>query len=115
MSIDGLSYHQWQKRNTDAFCLLSKEQRQTARTQGYYNVSWPKVQQSWSILQKLTQPKSLFEAKLKKGDLAGAIDQSIQEAEYAQKVAQKGKANLRQQRKQLLELVNSALNDYQLL
>jgi hypothetical protein len=115
MNIDGLSYCQWQKRNTEAFCILSRDQRQAARTQGYHNVCWQKVQESWTILQKLTQPKSLFEAKLRKGDLAGAIDQSILEAEQAQKVAQKGKANLRHQREQIQELVESAFNEYQLL
>jgi hypothetical protein len=118
MNIDGMSYRQWQKRNTDAFKKLSKEQQQLARQQGYFNVSWQKVQQSWTILQQLnqsTQPTSLFDAKLKKGDVVGALNQSILEAEQAQQIAKQEIANLQDKRDQIKELAENTLNKYQLL
>ena len=118
MTIDGLSYRQWQKRNTEVFQKLSKDQRRTARDQGYYNVSWQRVQQSWGILQALNSLPpvlNLFDAKLNQGDLAGAVDHYLLAAEQAQKVAQTGKHKLRQQRQQVKELAEMALTEYQLL
>lgn len=118
MDIDGLSYRQWQRRNTDAFKQLSKEQQQTARDQGYYNVSWKRVQASWLILQTLAAPlpvPTLFDAKLKKGDVAGAIDQSLLAADQAQTAAQEGQQKLRHQRQQIKEKAEAAIHKYQLL
>jgi len=115
MNINGFSYRQWQKRNTDTFQKLSKEQKQTAREQGYYNVGWQRVQQSWEILQQKTEPRPLFDAKLKRGDLTGAINQSILEAEQAQNVAQKGVSNLQRKRKRIKDLAETAQKKYQLL
>lgn len=118
MIIDGLSYRQWQKRNTEVFQNLSKGQQRTARDQGYYNVNWQRVQQSWYILQALNASSlvlNLFDAKLKKGDLAGAVDQFLLEAEQAQTVAQKSKNHLRRQHQKVKELAATALHEYQLL
>lgn len=114
MNVDGLSYRQWQKRNTDTFQQLAKAQKQTARQQGYSNVGWQNVQTSWKILQQLIPP-SLFDAKLRKGDLSGAMDQSILEAEQAQAIAQQGIADLKRKRNEIQELAEQTLNKYQLL
>ncbi len=118
MTIDGLSYRQWQKRNTEMFQKLSRDQQRTARDQGYYNISWQRVQQSWCILQSLNNLPpvlNLFDAKLNQGDLAGAIHQYLLAAEQAQKVAQTSRNKLRQQRQQMKELAKTALTEYQLL
>lgn len=115
MNIDGMSYRQWQKRNTETFRQLTKAQQQLAREQGYRNVGWQYVQQSWMILQELTQPLSLFDAKLKKGDLSGAIHQSILVAEQAQETAQQSISKLKHKRKQIQDLTEKTLNKYQLL
>lgn len=116
MDIDGLSYRQWQRRNTEAFKQLSKEQQQTARDQGYYNVSWKRVQVSWQILQTLAAPvPTLFDAKLKKEDVVGAIDQSLLAADQAQTVAQTGQQKLKRQRQQIKEKAEAAIHKYQLL
>lgn len=114
MNVEGMSYRQWQKRNNDTFQKLTKAQQQTARQRGYRNIGWQQVQQSWGILQQLTPP-SLFDAKLKKGDLVGAIDQSILEAEQAQAIAKQGIAELKRKRSKIQELAEDALNKYQLL
>jgi len=115
MKVDGLSYRQWQKRNTDTFQQLTKAQKQAARQQGYRNMGWQQAQQAWKVLQQLAKPPSLFDAKLKKGDLAGAIDQSRLEAEQAQALAKQGVTNLKRQQKQIRELAEQTLNKYQLL
>ncbi len=115
MNVNGLSYRQWQKRNTDAFQQLTKVQQQAVRQKGYRNIGWQQVQQSWEVLQQLKQLPSLFDAKLKKGDLPGAIDQSILEAEQAQEVAKKGVANLKRKQNKLQELAEKTLSKYQLL
>lgn len=115
MNIDGLSYRQWQKRNTNIFQQLTKTQQQTARQQGYRNVGWQQIQQSWQLLRQFMEPTSLFDAKLKKGDLVGAIGQSILEAEQAQAIAQQGIADLKRKRNEIQELAEKTLNKYQLL
>lgn len=115
MDIDGMSYRQWQRRNTEFFQHLTKAQQRTARQQGYHNVSWEKVRQSWKILQQLASPPSLFDAKLKKGDLVGAVGQSILEADQALEMAEQSAANLRHKRKQIQKLAEKVSNKYQLL
>lgn len=115
MNVDSMSYRQWQKRNTETFQQLTKTQQKNARQQGYHNVGWQQIQQSWKILQQFIEPLSLFDAKLKKGDLVGAIGQSILEAEQAQAIAKQAVAELKHKRKKIQELAEKALNKYQLL
>lgn len=115
MNINDMSYRQWQKRNTDAFQKLTKEQQAIARQNGYFNLRWQKVQHSWVILQRFTDLPSLFDAKLKKDDLTGAVNQSILEADQAQKIAKQSILDLEKKRKQIQELASAALNNYQLL
>lgn len=115
MNIDGMSYRQWQQRNTDTFQQLTKTQQKIARQRGYRNVGWQEVQQSWKVLQQLTEPPSLFDAKLKKGDLIGALDQSILEAEQAQKIARQGIATLKCKSNKIKDLAKKTLDKYQLL
>jgi hypothetical protein len=115
MDVDGMNYRQWQKRNTNTFQKLTKAHQQSARQQGYYNLGWQQIQKSWGILHQFIEPPSLFDAKLKKGDLVGAIGQSILEAEKAQAIAQQGVADLKRKRKKIQELAENVLNKYQLL
>lgn len=115
MNVDSMSYRQWQKRNTDTFRQLTKAQQQTARQQGYRNVGWQQIQKSWNILQQLIKPSTLLEAKLRKGDLTGAIDQVVLEAEQAQAIAQQGIADLKRKRTEIRDLAEKTLNKYQLL
>lgn len=67
------------------------------------------------IPQQSTNPPSLFEARLKKGDLPGAINQSTLEAEQAQEIAKQGASSLRRRRNQIQELTEKTLDQYQLL
>ena len=115
MNIDHMSYRQWQKRNTDIFQQLTKAQQQVVRQQGYRNVGWQQVQHSWKVLQQFIKPPTLFDAKLKRDDLKGAIDQSILEAEQAQAIAKEGISSLKRKRTQIDELTEKTLNKYQLL
>jgi type VI protein secretion system component VasF len=115
MQISGMGYCQWQKRNSNTFNELSKQQQQEARQRGYYNVSWEKVQHSWNVLQQLMPPSSMFSAKLRKGDVSGAVDQSILAAEKAQKLAKQSLKNLNSSRREVKKLAETTLNKYQLL
>lgn len=112
--VDGLSYREWQQRNSQLFKALSKKEQQKARKAGYHNVGWLKVQKSWSVLQKLRTP-SLFEVKLNKGDVAGAIDQAILGAEQAQDLARQAIDDLEASQQRSREEVAAALDRYQLL
>ena len=115
MKVEGLGYRQWQKRNTDAFKKLSKENQHNARHKGYFNVGWNKVKQSWHILQELIQPISLFNVKLENDDLIGAITHSILEAEQAKQVAKQGIHYLQKNYKKNTKLVKKVFNQYPLL
>lgn len=50
--LDGLSYKQAQKRNSEKFNSLSQTEQKQARQQGYKNLGWENVRKSWTILQK---------------------------------------------------------------
>ena len=115
MQTDGMSYCQWQKRNSTIYKQLSQKQQQKARKQGYYNVGWEKVRRSWQILQDEAVPPTIFAAKLRKGDVAGAVDQSILIAEKAQKLASQSLKSLNCSRKEVKKLAKTTLNKYQLL
>lgn len=114
MNVNNLSYRQWQKRNTDAFQKLSKAQQKIARDRGYRNIGWQSVQDSWNVLQRLQTP-SIFDAKLKRGDLNGAINQSILEAEQAQKFAQDAITSLGHKRQHSKKKAKATLKKFQLL
>ena len=114
--IEGINYRQWQKRNTDKFNSLTKEQKKDARSQGYYNVGWNNVQKSWNIVSKLTQSVvSLFEHKLNKGDITGAIKLSIMEADKTKNLAQSTTLQLNKNQKHLDSLADKTLAKYPLL
>lgn len=115
MNIDNMSYRQWQKRNTETFRQLNKDQQTSARNQGYFNVGWQRVQESWILLQHFNEPPTLFGAKLKKGDLVGALNQSVLEAEQAQKMAKQAVVGLEHSCDQIKELAETTLHKYQLL
>lgn len=111
MRIDEMNYNQWQRRNSDIFNNLSKKQKQAARERGYFNVGWDKVKHSWEIVKPIT----LFNRKLKKGDIHGALNQSILEAEEAQKIAKKAIQDLNDNYNNLSKATEVVLGKYQLL
>jgi hypothetical protein len=112
----GMNYREWQKRNTKHFSLINKRQQKQARHQGYCNIGWDKVKDSWKILCQLTDnTTSLFEHKLNKGDLVGAIDQSLLEAEQAKGIARKAVSALDASEKRLTKIADEALAKYPLL
>jgi hypothetical protein len=113
--IDNMGYSQWQKRNTNAFNKLSTNQKQQARSEGYFNVGWDKVKKSWEILLQSSRSSTLFDLKLKKGDMPGAINQSILEAEKAQEIARNGISKLDQKLAKLNKISAAALKKHQLL
>ncbi len=114
--IEGINYRQWQKRNTEKFNSLTKAQKKDARSKGYYNIGWDNVQKSWSIISKLTQSVvSLFEHKLNKGEIVGAIDLSIIEADKAKQLARFALEELEQNQKKLDSLADKTLAKYPLL
>lgn len=68
--LDGLSYKQAQKRNSEKFNSLSKTEQEQARKQGYKNVGWENVRKSWTILQSLipAQPVDFIKFAIKKAE-----------------------------------------------
>lgn len=114
--IQGLNYRQWQKRNTEHFNSLTRIQQKEARQQGYYNIGWKQVQNSWVIVCKHGKNvTSLFEHKLHKGNIAGAIELSILEADQAKNLAKKAIERLAQNQKSLDKLADQALTQYPFL
>ncbi|NEO54468.1 MAG: hypothetical protein F6K54_16105 [Okeania sp. SIO3B5] len=89
--VQGLNYRQWQQRNTDKFKTLTVAQQKEARAQGFFNRGWDKVQTSWDILMSFVNIANnnvvtMFDHKLNKGDLIGAIDRSLHETEHIEEV-----------------------------
>jgi hypothetical protein len=113
--LDELNYRQWQKRNTEAFGKLSTKQKHEARQNGYWNSGWEKVKNSWKILASFFEVISIFDTKLKKGDVLGAINQCIFEAEQVQTIAQQAIKDLDDNQTILTEIANATLNKYQFL
>ena len=92
--VQGLNYRQWQKRNTDKFKKLTVSQQKEARIQGFLNRGWEQVQKSWEILMSFVNivnnnVVTMFDHKLNKGDLIGAINQSTYEAEQLENIVEK--------------------------
>lgn len=114
--VEGMSYRQWQKRNTELFSSLTKEQQRIARQQGYCNVGWDKVQGSWRIISKLTKKiVTLFEHKLGKGDVTGAIALLISEAQQVKQLAQQAISGFDKAQQSFDQLVERGLANYSLL
>jgi len=112
----GMNYREWQRRNTKHLSLLTQVQQKQARNQGYCNIGWDKVQNSWKILCKFTDNvTSLFEHKLSKGDIVGAIELSLLDAEHAKGIAQKAVNDLDANEKRLSKVADEALAKYPLL
>lgn len=109
--VNGLSYRQWQQRNTLAFKALSKDAQKKIRAKGYYNLGWERVKKSWRLLGE-SRLVSLTDYKLKKGDLEGAIALVEVESENADRLAGKTVENIQITRQKLDELVNSAVDKY---
>ncbi|MBE9116477.1 hypothetical protein IQ249_11255 [Lusitaniella coriacea LEGE 07157] len=111
--VKGLKYRDWQKRNKEHFESLSSDKQKKARKQGYCNRGWKKVISSWKILCKAHKKiSSLFDYKLSQGDLIGAIDLSILEADKAKETAKLALKELNENQKKLDKLANEALQKY---
>lgn len=68
--LDGLNYRQAQKRNSEKFYSLSKEEQKKIRQQGYRNVGWNHVRKSWSLLQQFMSalPVNLVDFAIQRAD-----------------------------------------------
>ena len=113
--IEGLNYREWQKRNTDSFSKLNRSQQKAVRDKGYRNLGWNYVQKSWHILRNSFQELSVFDHKLNRGDLLGAVNHSILEAEQAKAVTSQLKDTVNKNYKDIQQLADKALLEYQLL
>lgn len=113
--LDELNYRQWQKRNTEAFGKLSAKQKHDARQKGYSNTGWGKVENSWKIIKSFVKVITIFNAKLKQGNVSGAIDQCIFETEQAQEIAQQAIRDLNENQNILTRVAKATLNKYQIL
>ncbi len=113
--VGGMNYREWQKRNKKRFSLLTKLQQEEARNWGYCNIGWDKVQDSWEIICKFTDNiTSLFEHKLGKGDIVGAIELSLLNADYTKGIARKAVSDLEVNEKRLNKVADEALAKYPL-
>jgi hypothetical protein len=114
--IENLNYREWQKRNSSVFKQLSKSEQKEIREKGYRNIDWNNVQKSWLILTKLN-PKivSIFDHKLAKGDLIGAINIAIMDSNKTSDIASEAIDTLKDNQQRLNRLAEDALNKYQLL
>jgi len=52
-TLDKLSYHQAQKRNTTKFESFTKKQRKDLRDRGYNNRGWNNVIKTWGLVEDL--------------------------------------------------------------
>lgn len=114
--VEGMSYRQWQKRNTEHFNYLTKTQQKEARKQGYCNLGWDKVPDSWVLICKLAKNvASLFEHRLSKGDIIGAIDLSILEADRAKDLARQALDTLEANQQRFDKVADKTLAKYPVL
>ena len=71
--IDGLTYRQWQSRNSESLKELSPSQVKDVRSKGYRNIGWENVKKSWQIINRIDNVISLIDKKIERGDLDGVI------------------------------------------
>ena len=111
-----INYRQWQRRNTEKFNSLSKQQKQEARCKGYYNKGWERVKQSWQIINQIANNVvDLFSYQLNKGNLSSAIASSIMELDKVKEVAQSALKKLSQKQQELDIIATKSLAKYPLL
>jgi len=113
--IEGMGYSEWQKRNKKGFEQLTKIQKKEARSRGYYNRGWNKVLISWKIICQINNIVTFFEYKLSKGDIIGAIRQSIAEANQAKILVQQSIDVLDKNQESIDKIAETALAKYQTL
>ncbi len=112
--VQNLNYRQWQKRNSSVFKKLSKSEQKEVKEKGYRNIGWNNVQKSWLILQEF-KPNivSIFDHKLAKGDLVGAINVAIMNSDKTSEIASEAIVTLDKNQQELNKLAEDALNKYQ--
>lgn len=113
--VDSMSYREWQKRNSGTFNKLTKSQQKEARQKGYYNIGWKNVQKSWQVLSQMLDPINLFNIRLNKGDLVGALDHSMLEAEQSQNIARQAINDIERKQSKIHALAKETQDKYQLL
>lgn len=114
--IKGMSYRQWQKQNKEYFNSINKTQQKEARQKGYCNIGWDRVQNSWEIIYKFYHDvPSLFEHKLHKGDVIGAIEISLLTADKAKHLARQAIRSLNKSQQCFDKLADETLAKYPLL
>ncbi|ANV90634.1 hypothetical protein [Picosynechococcus sp. PCC 8807] len=113
--VEGLGYREWQKRNTALFSQFSPKEKKEARKKGYRNIGWLHVQKSWQILKQYSKLTTLFEKKLRDGDIQSAINHTILEAENAIKVAQEAFQKVESKGKEIHRIAQKAKSKYQVL
>ncbi len=64
---------------------------------------------------KSTKTVSIFDHKLNKGDITGAIDTALLEADNAKQIAQEAIAELKQNQQRLAQKAQSVMDKHQLL
>lgn len=114
-TVEGLSYREWQQRNKKDFDSLTKNQKKEARKQGFHNIGWDKVLNSWKILCNFNNVVTLFEHKLKKGDIIGAIEQSIAESNQSDTLAKEAISVINNKQQFIDKLVETTLLKYPIL
>lgn len=114
--IENLNYRQWQKRNSVFFDKLTKIQQKEVKKEGYRNLGWNSVQKSWLILQKFASNiVNIFDYKLAKGDLMGAIDLAIIDTDKMTETAKNTVEFLTKNTDRLNKLAEKTLAKYELL
>ncbi|EAZ88238.1 hypothetical protein [Crocosphaera chwakensis] len=112
-TIDGMNYRNWQKRNSNRFFSFSKKEQKQLREKGYYNIGWVNVRKSWQLLNN--NVVSMFDIRLQKGDLTGAIDVSVLESQKVKTLACESINNLMVLKEDLDKKINQTLSKYPLL
>ncbi len=111
-----LSYREWQSRNTKLFTSLSRQQRQALRDRGYHNISWEKVKSSWELLQKsIDTVTSIFDVHIQRGNIIDAINISLLEVDYFNKVAKTGLKELKQNSQKMTNIASKTVDKYKVL
>jgi hypothetical protein len=120
--IDGLTYRQWQSRNSESLKELSPSQVKDVRAKGYRNIGWENVKKSWQIINRIDNVISLVDKKIERGDLDGVIrhsiltiDKAIDYADESIKLAQDAQKEIEASLDKSKKIAKKALSKYKTL
>ncbi|AIE74190.1 MULTISPECIES: hypothetical protein [unclassified Synechocystis] len=121
-TIDGLTYRQWQTRNTEFLKKLSPSQVKDVRAKGYKNVGWENVKKSWKIISNIDNVISLIDKRMKRGDIPGVIrhsiltlDKAIEYADESIQFAQDTEKEIEASLDKSKKIAKKALSKYKIL